>query len=223
MERIKIIEMKEGKNKLIYIFYILFLIIFLFITSKIEISVNNFLFSSENKNHINNGYIFKIKLCILKIIPIFKISITKDKIRKILKNKKIQEKIEKQKIKIVNDTNNIDIKMLKLFKNIKLDIEKIKLNISVGTEDAALTAFIAPFMANALIMLLRKKIKKDKKNQELYVEPVFNNKNILEISFSGIFKIKMIHIINTICIVNKKKGDKNERTSNRRSYDYGYE
>ena len=50
------------------------------------------------------------------------------------------------------------------------------------------------------------------------------NKNLLNIEISSIFQIKMIHIINTICIVNKKrKGDKNERTSNRRPYDYGYE
>ena len=51
-----------------------------------------------------------------------------------------------------------------------------------------------------------------------------SNENLLNIEISSIFQIKMIHIINTICIVNKKrKGDKNERTSNRRPYDYGYE
>ena len=71
---------------------------------------------------------------------------------------------------------------------------------------------------------LRNQIKKYNENQKFLIQPIYINQNLINIECSGIFEIEMIHIINTICIVNKKrKGDKNERTSNRRSYDYGYE
>ena len=71
--------------------------------------------------------------------------------------------------------------------------------------------------------LLKNKIK-SYKTQKFNVKPVFINKNLLNIDFSGIFEIKMIHIINIIYILNKKEGVKKyERTSNRRSYAYSYE
>ena len=73
-------------------------------------------------------------------------------------------------------------------------------------------------------MFLSKQIRQYNEKQVFCVAPAYMDKNLINVEFSGIFQIKMIHIINTICIVNKKrKGDKNERTSNRRPYDYGYE
>ena len=96
--------------------------------------------------------------------------------------------------------------------------------ISIGTENAALTAFTIPVISTFIAISLSKQIKKYNDKQVFLVEPVYLDKNLLNIEISSIFQIKMIHIINTICIVNKKrKGDKNERTSNRRPYDYGYE
>ena len=57
------------------------------------------------------------------------------------------------------------------------------------------------------------------KKQSFQIKPIYNNQNILNIALSGIFQIKMIHIINIIYILNKKEGVKNyERTSNRRAY-----
>ena len=61
-------------------------------------------------------------------------------------------------------------------------------------------------------------------NKKYIITPLYFNQNIVNIEISGIFEIKMIHIINIIYILNKKEGvKKNERTSNRRSYDYSYE
>ena len=103
-------------------------------------------------------------------------------------------------------------------------IKEINLKINIGTENAALTAFTIPVISTFIAIFLSKQIKKYNDKQVFLVEPVYLDKNLLNIEISSIFQIKMIHIINTICIVNKKrKGDKNERTSNRRPYDYGYE
>ena len=98
----------------------------------------------------------------------------------------------------------------------------MNLNIALGTEDAAITAFIIPIISTFIAMFLSKRVQRYNNNQKFSIQPVYINQNLINIEFSGIFQIKMIHIINTICIV-KRKGDKNERTSNRRTYDYGYE
>ena len=103
-------------------------------------------------------------------------------------------------------------------------IEKIKLNIIVGTENAALTAFIIPVISTILALALKNTLNNNQQHQFFKVQPIYRDQNLINIKLSGIIEIKMIHIINTICIVKKKrKGDKNERTSNRRSYDYSYE
>ena len=59
---------------------------------------------------------------------------------------------------------------------------------------------------------------------QFYLKPIFVNRNILNFQFDGIFELKLIHIINTICKIKKeRKGESDERTSNRRTYDYSYE
>ena len=67
-----------------------------------------------------------------------------------------------------------------------------------------------------------KKILDDINNNS--AKETYKNKNIIKLQLDGIFDIKMIHIINTICTIKKKRRVyKNERTSNRRTYDNCYE
>ena len=112
-----------------------------------------------------------------------------------------------------------------LIKSLKIELNEMDLKILIGTENAGMTAFIIPIVSTFLAMFLSKKISRYNNKQIFSVTPVYINENLINIEFSGIFQIQMIHIINTICIFNKKKrkGDKNERTSNRRAYDYSYE
>ena len=131
-----------------------------------------------------------------------------------------------QKILILTKRRKVKMQVneKKEIKNIKIEIDEMNLNISLGTEDAAITAFIIPIISTFIAIFLSRKVKKYNDNQKFSIQPLYINQNLINIEFSGIFQIKMIHIINTICTLNKKrKGDKNERTSNRRSYDYGYE
>lgn len=79
-------------------------------------------------------------------------------------------------------------------------------------------------ISTVIAIFLSKKVKKYNDKQIFSIKPIYANQNLIKIEFSGIFQIKMIHIINTICILNRKRrGGKGERTSNRRTYDYGYE
>ena len=199
--------------------FVLILIIVLLVFSRIRIEVINFKFSSQTKRHINKDYKVIIKLCILKKIPILKVNITKTKLEKM----KIKEKIKNIDFKIIQNKNKFDKNAIKAIKKSNININKINLNLEIGTENATLTSVIVPAISTILAILLSRKIE-NPKNQLFIIQPVYINQNLINIVFSGIFEMKMIHIINTICIVNKKrKGDKNERTSNRRSYDYSYE
>ena len=105
----------------------------------------------------------------------------------------------------------------------KFNIKKINLSINIGTENASLTALLVAIISSITGIVFRKSII-DSKKQSFRIVPVYINKNLINIAVSGIFEIKMIHIINIMYVLNKKKGvKKNERTSNRRTYDYSYE
>ena len=183
----------------------------------------------HGQRHINKNYKVKLKLCILGEIPIINIDITKKKLEKL----NIKEKIKEIDAKIIKDKNNFDKKLIENIKALKINLKEADIKIELGTENAALTALIVPFISTILSTIFSRSIKKSKsfskntkktKNQKYIVNPIYINENLVNISISGIFEIKMIHIINIIYIYRKKEGeDKNERTSNRRSYDYSYE
>ena len=202
---------------MVFLFLVITLILLL-LFSRIRVKVENFKFISSLPKYVNKDYLISFKLCILKKIPIIKIKITDDKMKKF----KLKEKLEKVDIKKLE--KDISIKKIKeVSKKSKFIIKKFNLKIEIGTENASITAFIIPLLSTLVSFILRNRVI-DYKNQKFNIKPLFLNKNLVNIEFSGIFEMKMIHIINIIYILNKKKGeDKNERTSNRRSYAYSYE
>ncbi len=189
------------------------------IKARINIEIENLRIKSNKKIYINDNYkiIFKIK--IFNKIPIIKFNLDKDRLT--LKINKIKNKKEfsEKKNKFIKD--KIKKEIIKNITDIK--INKLNLKIKIGTENAFFTSMIIPIISSIISIILMKKITNVEK-QKYIVEPIYLNQNILEILISGIFEMKMIHIINIIYILIKKEGvKKNERTSNRRTYDYGYE
>ena len=210
---------------MVFLFIILFIIIanILLLLSTIQIEIKNFKFRSQQMpRHINKDYEVIIKLLILKFIPIFKVNITKTKLEKL----KLKEKIKKIDLKLIQNNKQFDKKALVAVKELNIGIKKIKLYVDIGTENASLTSFLVPALSTIIAIILHKKVKKFE-NQKFQIKPIYSNQNLVNIDISGIFDIKISHIINIIYILNKeqKKGVKenNERTSNRRSYGYSYE
>ena len=198
--------------------FIIVILIFVIIFSKIRIEIINLKFISNAQKHLNKDYSIIFKICILKYIPVIKLEITDKKVKK-LNLKKKMENINIQKLE-----KNININKIKeIFKKHKFIIKKLKLKIEIGTENSAFTAMIVVLISTIISFFLKNKIENHKK-QKFNVKPLFINKNLINIDFSGIFEMKLIHIINIIYILNRKEGVKNyERTSNRRSYAYSYE
>lgn len=177
-----------------------------------------------DKDYNNKDFIIIITFFIFQKIAIFKIKVNNEKIERALNNEKIRRVIREQEIKMIKNRKGLDKEIFRGIRDIKIDVEEMNLNVFIGTENASITAFIIPIVSTILATILSKSIKKHNNKQVFSITPVYINQNLINIEFSGIFQIKMIHIINTICRVNKRrKGDRNERTSNRRSYDYGYE
>lgn len=204
----------------LFIFLLVFMIfICILIFSKIRIEIINFRFTSMNKKHLNENYKIIIKLRIFNKFTIFKIILTKNK----LKNLNLKQDAKIIRTKIIENKNKIDKRVFKIIKNIKIIIKRLNLSIDIGTEDASLTALLVAIISSITGVIFRKSII-DSKKQIFKIVPVYINKNLINIAASGIFEIKMIHIINIIYVLNKKEGvKKNERTSNRRTYDYSYE
>ena len=212
---------------MVFLFILLIILIFTLIimTSKIEIKIINLVIQSQRENHIEDGYEMILKLNILGNIPIIKFTITKSKLKKIQNTLKMNEKIKKLEKDIWDNRNKIDVNFVETMKAVSkgIHIEDLNVKTTVGTENAFLTAIlVAIFSSIFSIGISRLSVKEDKVKYK--IEPIYMCQNFIKIAISGIFQIKVIHIINIIYVFNKKGGMKNhERTYNRRSYDYSYE
>lgn len=216
---------------------IIIAIIILIISIKIQIKIKRLEYNSQKtnykttlgkteKSHINPNYQITFLIYVLKYIPILKVNLTKKRIEKIGKRTYIKQRIEKIKEEdLIEIKEKYDIlqEIKELLQKARINIEELNLKIKVGTENAVLTAMLIPIISTIISILITKnKIKWNKRTFQ--VIPIYQNKNLINLELEGIFELKVIHIINTICILKKKRRvDKNERTSNRRAYDYSYE
>ena len=209
----------------LFIMWMILIVALIILTAKIEVKMVNLGINSQNKEHIPSGYKIVTKLKIFGNIPILKFTINKKKLRKIQQSWKMNEKVKQLEKNILQNKDKFDMKMIKALKEFSkgIYIEKLDLEIEFGTENAFFTSMLVAFFSSILSIVFSR-IHVREKNIVYEIEPVYRNQNSIKIEISGIFQIKLIHIISTIYVLNKKGGRKNhERTSNRRSYDYSYE
>ena len=190
------------------------------ILSKIQIQIKNVHFnSSKPKGKLDANYKIIIIVYILKKIPILKINVIQSKLKKL----KLKEKVRQAEIDIIQNKKKIDKEILHELRKIKVQIKYWNLELLLGTEDAKITALIVGYLSIFLGIYLNKKISKHE-NKKFSIQPVYIGQNILKLIFEGIFEIKTVNIINIIWNLKKKeRRNGNERTSNRRTYDYSYE
>ena len=204
----------------LFILLIIAILINVIILSKIQIQIKNVHFnSSKPKGKLDANYKIIIIVYILKKIPILKINVTQSKLKKL----KLKEKVRQAEIDIIQNKKKIDKEILYELRKIKVQIKYWNLELLLGTEDAKITALIVGYLSIFLGIYLNKKISKHE-NKKFSIQPVYIGQNILKLIFEGIFEIKTVNIINIIWNLKKKeRRNGNERTSNRRTYDYSYE
>jgi hypothetical protein len=132
-------------------------------------------------------------------------------------SKKIEE-IDFNEAKKYIKTNK---EIFSLFKKIK--IEYLNLSIKIGVEDAVLTSYIVAVISSVISIILPYFVENNDNEKYKYViEPIYN-KSTFQMYLNSIVSIKIVHIIYVIYNLTKKGRDKNESTSNRRSYAYSHE
>ena len=209
-----------------FFFYLIFILLCIFVifivSTSIQIHIENIRFSTEKREerYLNKNYRIIVKLYFCEKIKFFQFDIMKKQIEK----STIQKMIQKIEQKMIEDRKNWDIKILKqlkILKDLKIKVKKFHLKIDIGLEDAAAGAISVGIVSSFIANFFRKLIHQ---NSEIFwkVRPVYQNRNLVNINLDCIFRMKMIHIIYTIYIL-KKKGEKENGTSNRRTYAYSHE
>ena len=196
----------------ILVFFVLFKIVFS-IDIKFEIENLKINLPKFQKKVTNNDSKVSLKIYILKKIKIAEINLKKID----FKDEKVKNKIEKHlgEKKIYLDT-------IKLLKNNDYIVEKLNLNINVGTDDPAITAISVGIIYTVISIFLNKKVK-DLSEIKYEIKPIYNNKNMLDIELNCIITLKFENIINIIRLLRKGSEEKNVKSSNREYYAHSNE
>lgn len=222
---------------------IIFLVIFVVIRySSIRISIINLEIDTDNKDIISD-YQFEIGIYFFNKIRIIKLTVNEKKIKKLQDSKfiktmcsvdfgKVTKKIEKKiQDRVIQDYKSFNIlNFIKvLLKELKLEILKFNLSFKFGVSDVMVTTYTVPIISTLISFILKLTVKdinlKNKRKDYYYkIEPVYN-KNIINLRLNCIINVKIVHIINIIYIflIKKRRSDKYERASYRRSYGYSHE
>ena len=201
---------------LVFIICILIFLVLLITFSTIRIQVENF--EASNMENMKKPKNYKIKIALYLFNKIKWIWISLD-------DKKIQKISQKSKWNEVDIKKYVDVKDIKLVKKLSPKISFLNLKVKLGTFDIVATTYLVAILSTFVAVLLPYTIKKYKKENYYYeILPVYSDKNLYEIKLNCIIEEKMVHIISIVyALLKKRRVDKNERTSNRRSYAYGHE
>ena len=204
---------------LVLFLFILIINIIIVLLGYIKVKLENIEISNIPEFHYN--FLIKIGLYLFNKYRIFEFTIDKNKI----KETKIFTKFKEQLFKKDFISKFGKMPQITDVKKIKTNIENIDLDIKLGTEDVILTSAIVTIISSTLGIFLGRAIKKyNKEKHNFEILPVYQNKNYFELHLNCIINTKLVHIIYVIYMFSKKRSEnKNERTSNRRSYDYSYE
>lgn len=178
-----------------YVLIIVAILVVILLFSSLKIKVNNIHLSTENieEGMLNDDYKICIILYILKIIPILKVCITKEKLDKL----QIQEKLKKVDIKKIK-LRKINKEQIRIINKYKPCIKKIKLFMDIGVEDAVLTSYLVAFISSLLGVTLRKALQQTQENIFL-INPIYN-RMLLKVNLNCVIEVK---IINMVYVLNK--------------------
>lgn len=207
--------------KLVLLFFcailiLLIITILLLIFSNIRINIKKCYISNIERNKhkkLEKEIVVYLELYLLGIIKIAKLRITKSMIQKLRITKDIKS-LEKD-VKIIKKVHLIDI-----IKKLKVKIKRAYLNLEIGIDDVIITSYIV-FVISSLMGILFGKL--GPKKTQFRIMPLYNFGKSIKFNLNCIIDVKIVHIIYVIYILLRKRRNNNERTSNRRPYDYSYE
>ena len=219
--------------------FVLFIFL-LFSLSSIEIDIAKFDVDMNNEYCVKpqvtiKNYLIFVNIYAFEKIRIFKIKINEEKVKKMEKSKfikwidkKINMKLEEEikdvsKFVLENRKKIFRKETIEYIKKLEMKLSKLKISITLGAEDAIITSYLVALIASGIagvIAYVTKQINSKKYNYK--VTPVYINQNYFKMELNCIINIKMVHIMNIIYLLLKKRSEKYDRASNRRPYGYSY-
>ncbi len=179
---------------------------------------------NKNKQHssspVSKDYEFNISLVLFDKLKWLWVHLNDKKINK------ISSKIKWKKIDFKKMEQDFKLEDIKQIKKLQLNLDYLYLESKIGVEDVIITSFLVGIISTFISCILPHITKEYKENKYHYkIVPLYLNKNLYEIKFDCIIKIKMVHIINILYYFLKKRRGENyeQRASDRRSYGYSYE
>lgn len=199
------------------ILFLIALIFLLLCLSNLEIEIKKLSIDSKNeKSERISEILIYIRLKLLDKVTLLKVKIDKNKINSIKNSKLLKSKMfNKMNKKEMFKRDNI-----KYIKEINFKIKQVDLTLKLCTTDSIFTSFSVAGIASIISILLSKHISKKDINKCKYVIiPQYEQKPSIKIKLNCIISIKIVHIMNVIYMLIKKRSVENdERTSDRRTY-----
>ena len=148
----------------ILVIFIISIILTLFTSIEIEIKNLNYTGNKNKQERINKNYKIIIKLYLFEKIKYLNISIEENQFKK----EKILNHLNKLEQKMMSAKNNVDIKILDILKNAKLQIISLDLQLDISLEDAAQNAISIGIISTIIPIVFRKYIEKREQNKMGY-------------------------------------------------------
>lgn len=202
---------------LVFLLCLLLLVLVFALTTTIKINIRNLEISNEKQTeNIIKDMDVEISLYVLNKLRIYAKTVNKFKLEGI----KSSKSLEKIKSKYITNKKSKDLKAgIGAFKNLKIKLQELNLEIYLGTEDVILTSFLIFAVSTAISIFLSKAIVKfDEKKYRYLILPKYNNENSIKIILKGILEIKLVNIINILFKLFVRGDNIVKRTSNRRAY-----
>ena len=121
---------------------------------------------------------------------------------------------------------DLKVENIKVLKELEIKIDKLNLLFEFCIENSAVTAFSTVIISTLISVVLSIFANGYKKEKYKYkIKPIFGKQNFFKICIDCIISLKMVHIINVIYILKKKRSVNkyDKRTSDRRTYAYSNE
>ena len=193
---------------------ILTLLIYL---SKIEINIKNLYMNSESKKRNNENVIISISLKLWRI-QWFSLKMDKNKMSSLYAKMKIKEykhnKDIKNKIKRLLKACIQDKRIIKLASNLSIEIEELKSEIFLGTEDTIVTSYLVAAVAIIISNVIPHIIKNSDNTIQYKVLPIYKQKYIYILKLDSIINIKIMKIIQIMLEVKRIIRSNNDKYKN---------
>ena len=193
---------------------ILTLLIYL---SKIEINIKNLYMNSESKKRNNENVIISISLKLWRI-QWFSLKMDKNKMSSLYAKMKIKEykhnKDIKNKIKRLLKACIQDKRIIKLASNLSIEIEELKSEIFLGTEDTIVTSYLVAAVAIIISNVIPHITKNSDNTIQYKVLPIYKQKYIYILKLYSIIDIKIMKIIQIMLEVKRIIRSNNDKYKN---------